>query len=77
MANGISAPGVVLVPVRRDLDDGGDRRDVCLGGKPQVRRQPGAVGERDPEIVDLANGGIVRRRYAKGHTWRIGHLADS
>jgi hypothetical protein len=58
MANGVAPPRVVLVPVRGDFDDCGNRFELRSRRQPEMSREPGSVGERNPEVFDLPDGGF-------------------
>jgi hypothetical protein len=58
MANRVTSARVVLVPVRGDLDDRGNRFQFRTRRQPHVSRESGTVGERNPEVFDLPDGGL-------------------
>jgi hypothetical protein len=76
MANRVAPTRVVLVPVRGNLDDGGNRLELRPRGQPEVSREPGTVGKRNPEVFDLPDGGFRVSPCRNGHTCSIGGGAD-
>ncbi len=56
MADCIATPGVILVPVGRDLQHRGHRSGLRTRWKPEVCREASTVRKRDPEVVDLPDG---------------------
>ena len=76
MANRVTPARVVLVPVRGDLDDGWNRFQLRTRWQPEMSREPGTLGERNPEVFDLPDGGFRVRPCRDGHTCSIGGGAD-